>query len=246
MTVPPYRYSAAQGQLGLCFGNTESSLKDYLEERLQRSITLVLTENSTAMLSARVRHGVLSIRLHRMFLSADNRVIDEIVSFLKNRRGRLACFRSFVRCNREQLDKKPPKRILLRARGKFHDLSELFREINEEYFSGMVEAAITWGTRSPRHSVRKRTLGSYSGRTNTIRINPVLDRKTIPRYFVAFVVYHEMLHAAMGTPITGARRSIHSREFRKRERLFKNYDRAMAWERGGGSADTTRGRVGFS
>jgi hypothetical protein len=226
------RNNVAQGQLGLCFGNTESSLKDYLEEHLKRPVALVLTENSTAMLSARMRHGVLCIRLHRMFLGADNRVIDEIVSYLRNRRGGLACFRSFVRSNREQLSKKQPKRILLRARGKFHDLSGLFREINEEYFSGMVEAAITWGSRSPRHSVRKRTLGSYSGRTNIIRINPVLDRKTVPRYFVAFIVYHEMLHAAMGTPITGARRSIHSREFRKRERLFRNYDRAMAWERG--------------
>jgi hypothetical protein len=234
------RNSAPQGQLGLCFGNTEGSLKQYLEERLKRPVTLVLTENSTSMLSARARDGVLCIRLHRMFLGADNRVLDEIVSYLGNRRGRLACFRSFVRSNREQLSKKPPKRILLRARGRFHDLSELFREINEEYFSGMVEAAITWGTRSSRYSVRKRTLGSYSDRTNIIRINPVLDRKTVPRYFVAFIVYHEMLHAAMGTPFTGARRSIHSREFRKRERLFKNYDHAMAWERAEGCADPNK------
>ncbi len=226
------RNSVTQGQLGLCFGNTEGSLKQYLEERLKRPVTLILTENSTSMLSARARHGVLCVRLHRMFLGADDRVLDEIVSYLGNRRGRLACFRNFVRSNQEQLHKKPPKRVSLMARGRYHDLSELFREINEEYFSGMVAAAITWGTRSTRYSVRKRTLGSYSGRTNIIRINSVLDRKTIPRYFVAFIVYHEMLHAAMGTPITGARRSIHSREVRKRERLFKNYGLARAWESG--------------
>jgi hypothetical protein len=227
-------YSVIQGQLGLCFGNTEGSLKQYLEERLKRPVALILTENSTSMLSARARHDVLTIRLHRMFLEADNRVLDEIISYLGNRRSRLDCFRSFVRSNREQLHKKPPKRVPLRVKGRFHDLNELFREINGEYFSGMVKAAITWGVGSPRRSVRKRTLGSYSERTNTIRINPVLDRKTVPRYFVAFIVYHEMLHAAMGTPITGARRSLHSREFRRRERLFRNYDQAMAWERGGG------------
>jgi len=226
------RNNASQGQLGLCFGNTESSLKNYLEERLKRPVTLILTENSTAMLSARTLHDVLCIRLHRMFLGADDRVLDEIVSYLGNRRGRLACFRRFVRNNREQMSRKSPKRILLRARGKFHDLSELFRVIDEASFSGLVESAITWGSSSPRHPVRESSLGSYSDRTNIIRINPVLDRKTVPRYFVAFIVYHEMLHSAMGTPVTGARRSIHSREFRKRERLYKNYDRAMAWERG--------------
>jgi predicted metal-dependent hydrolase len=96
----------------------------------------------------------------------------------------------------------------------------------------MIRASITWGSGSPRCSVRKRTLGSYSERSHTIRINPVLDRKTVPRYYIAFVVYHEMLHAAMGMPLTGNRRSIHSREFRKREHLFKDYERAVAWEQG--------------
>src|SRR5512147_972890 len=132
------RNSTTQGQLGLCFSNTEGSLKNHLEERLKRPVTLILTDNSTSMLSARVRYGVLCIRLHRMFLGADGRVINEIVSYLGNKRGRLDCFRSFVRSNREQLNKKPPKRILLRAKGRFHDLNELFREINVEYFSGMV------------------------------------------------------------------------------------------------------------
>ena len=65
-----------------------------------------------------------------------------------------------------------------------------------------------------------------------IRINPVLDRKTVPRYFVAFIVYHEMLHASLGALLKGTRRNVHSREFRKREKLFKDYENAMAWERG--------------
>jgi len=55
----------------------------------------------------------------------------------------------------------------------------------------------------------------------------------VPRYFIEFVVYHEMLHADMGTEEHEGRRSIHSREFRKRERLFEDYERAMAWERKG-------------
>jgi predicted metal-dependent hydrolase len=96
----------------------------------------------------------------------------------------------------------------------------------------LVNAAITWGSRSPRSSVRRRTLGSYSERSNIIRINPVLDKKTVPRYFVAFIVYHEMLHAAMGTPLRGKRRSVHSGEFRKREKFFKDYEKATAWEGG--------------
>ena len=79
--------------------------------------------------------------------------------------------------------------------------------------------------------VRKRTLGSYSERSHTIRINPVLDKRTVPCYVVAYVVYHEMLHAAMGISRHGGRRIVHSREFRRKEKLFKEYEKAMAWER---------------
>jgi predicted metal-dependent hydrolase len=210
----------------------ENHLKQYLEELLGRPLSLVLTENSMSMLSARVRNGVLCVRLHRMFLNADTRVISEIVLYLKKRRGAMPHFQSFIRDNRAQLNLKPPKKVLVRTAGKFHDLCGLYDEINKEYFGGKVNAVITWGTQSPRYAVRKRTVGSYSERSNTIRINPVLDKKTVPRYYVALIVYHEMLHAAMGTPLRGKRRSVHSREFRTREKLFKDYEKAMAWEGG--------------
>ncbi len=138
-------------------------------------------------------------------------------------------FRKFVSDNREQRANKAPKRVTIRTAGACHDLGDLYREINEKYFAHAINSAITWGTHHPRPSVRKRTLGSYSERSNLIRINPVLDRKTVPRYFVAYIVYHEMLHAAMGTPLLGNRRSIHSREFRKREKAFTEYELAAAW-----------------
>jgi len=210
----------------------ENHLKKYLEECLDRPVSLVLTKNSTSMLSARMHDGVLRIRLHRMFLNAGSRVMNEIASYLKNRRGAMPHFRSFIRANREQLSLKPPKKVLVRTAGKVHDLCGLYDEINKEYFGGMINAVITWGTRSPRYAVRKRTVGSYSERSNTIRINPVLDKKTVPRYYVALIIYHEMLHAAMGTPLRGKRRSVHSGEFRTREKLFKDYEKAMAWEGG--------------
>jgi predicted metal-dependent hydrolase len=219
-------------QLDLPFHHSAISFGQYLEEGLNKPVAVVFTGNSTSMLSARIYDGVLRVRLHRMFLNADSRVMTEIVSYLKNKRGAMPHFRSFVRNNREQLSLKPPKRDPVRTAGKFHDLCGYYDEINREYFGGMVNAVITWGSRSPRCAVRKRTLGSYSERSHTIRINPVLDKKTVPRYYVAFIVYHEMLHAALGISIQGKRRSIHSREFRKREKLFKDCEKAMAWEGG--------------
>ena len=217
--------------LNLSFGHTEHSLRRSLEETLNTPVSLVFTGNSTRMLSARMSDGILRVRMHRMFLNADSGVIGEIVSFLQNKRSGMPLFRGFIRDNREQRANKAPKRVMIRTAGTCHDLVDLYREINEKYFGHAINAAITWGTHRPRLSVRKRTLGSYSERSDMIRINPVLDRRTVPRYYVAFVVYHEMLHAEMGTPLRGKRRSIHSREFRKREKAFTEYDLAVAWEK---------------
>lgn len=233
MTVSMNKPCPAElNQLPLVFSHTEHTLSQYFEECLGRQVSILLTDNGTTMLSARVRDDVLRIRLHRMFVNADNGIIEDIVSFLKNRKSVMTRFRKFVRENRERLRTKPAKKVSLVTRGKCHDLSELYHEINEEYFGGMISAEITWGSTSPRHAVRRRTLGSYSERAQLIRINPVLDKKTVPRYFVAFIVYHEMLHAAMGTPRRGARRSIHPKEFRQREKLFKEYEKVAAWEHG--------------
>ncbi len=224
----------ADRQLSLTFSKSEKPLQQYLEEHLGRLVSLVLTENSSTMLSSRARDGVLRLRLHRIFMNADDEVLDEIVSYLKNKKAPMPLFRDFVLKNKAKLSVKPPRQIPLKTAGKHHDLREVYDAVNNEYFEGSISATITWGSKSPRHAVRKRTLGSYSERSHTIRINPVLDRKAVPRYFVAFIVYHEMLHAVLGSPVKGTRRSIHCREFKRRERLFREYARAMAWEQGHG------------
>jgi predicted metal-dependent hydrolase len=79
--------------------------------------------------------------------------------------------------------------------------------------------------------VRRRTLGSYSSHTNIIRINPVLDKRSVPPYFIEFIIYHEMLHADLGVETGENRRSVHTREFRRREKMFKKYAEALAWEK---------------
>lgn len=164
-------------QLTLPFLQTGHALELNLEKRLGRPVSLVLTDNSTTVLSCRTRDGVLAVRLHRMFLSADSRAMDEIVSYLRHRKTAMPHFRSFLRKNRDSLKRKPAKKVVVRTRGRHHDLAALCDEINREYFGGSVTAAITWDSRSPRSAVRKRTVGSYSERSNMIRINPVLDRK---------------------------------------------------------------------
>jgi hypothetical protein len=64
-----------------------------------------------------------------------------------------------------------------------------------------------------------------------VRIHPALDRRWVPRYFLAYVMFHEMLHHAMPVTRGPGRRLLHPPEFREREREFRHHERALAWER---------------
>jgi predicted metal-dependent hydrolase len=222
---------SAINQLSLSFQRTGAQLEYLFEKGLGRPVRLVLTRNSSSMLSAHVREGLMSVRLHEMFLSADADVIDEIVGFIGNKRRRIPLFRRFIRENSSAIREKPSRKVTIRTSGRHHDLREMYNEVNREYFLESVDAMITWGIGKAGLWVRKRTLGSYSSERNLIRINPVLDSARVPRYYLKYIVFHEMLHADLGTVTKGARRCIHTAEFKRREKMFRDYERAIAWER---------------
>ncbi|GAB4487918.1 MAG: hypothetical protein OHK006_17700 [Thermodesulfovibrionales bacterium] len=195
-----------------------------------RTIDLVVTDNSTVMLSARQKDGVLMVRMHRILLSANREVFAEVACFLRGRKTPTPLLRAFIRQNRFRISQKPPRRVQHRPEGRHHDLREIFERLNQEYFDGRVRASITWGQQA-RGQTGLITMGSFQDRTRLIRINPALDQSSVPRYFVAYVVYHEMLHADLGVREQNGRRVIHPPEFRRREKLFREYQRASDWER---------------
>jgi len=183
------------------------------------------------MLSVRKKGNSIYVRLHRIFLDARHDVIEEIAVFIKKRKGRTPLLRRFVKENLNRLGNAPLKRVKTNTQGKYHHLGEIYDSLNTEYFQGRLLCPITWGCGRVRYAVRKRTLGSYSRHTNIIRINSILDRKHVPHYFIQFVVYHEMLHADMDPATKNGRNIVHSREFKSREEQFRDYERALQWER---------------
>ena len=225
-------------------------LKKYLEDGTASNISLVITDNSTSMLSIRKSGNCFMMRLHRIFLSAGQEVLNEMAEFIKDAKAKTPHIRKFINQNKHFLKAKPKRMVNIKTQGRYYDLLYIYNSLNGEYFKGNISAFITWGKGGPKHRARKRTLGSYNGHNNMIRINPLLDNKKVPQYFLEFVVYHEMLHADMGVAVNpvrtspsrlqaaglynmanGARRTVHSKEFKKRETLYKHYHRAMEWEK---------------
>lgn len=211
-------------------------LRQDLEERTGLHINLTITNNTSTLMTVRKDRTKphATLRLHRMFLQAHGATLDALASWVKNprKRSRDGSLEEFMRENRHQIRKRMLPEATLDTQGTHFDLRELFDEVNRQFFNGTIRARITWG-RLPGPPRRRRSIrfGSYVAEENLIRIHPLLDQEFVPRYFVKYIVFHEMLHADVGIKTSASgRRSVHSPEFNRRERAYPEYDRAVAWQ----------------
>lgn len=230
-------------QLALVFPSASPQLfvhegaRQSLERRLQAAfvqgpVALSITDNRHAIISHRVKDGILRVRIHHMFLDAPANVVEALVRYVtRNDREASALLGRYIEANGSRLARRSRK-VPLVTKGKHHDLLALFQDINERYFGGSLNCVITWGkhgsVRGPRTTIK---LGSYDAVERLIRVHPALDRKWVPRYFVAYIVYHEMLHHVIPASRGVGRSLLHPPEFRERESEFRHFERALAWER---------------
>lgn len=129
----------------------------------------------------------------------------------------------------------PPRLPRILERGAHHDLGELLLELLALEFRALRSerhpSAVTWGRRGPRGALRSLQLGSFDPETALIRIHPVLDQPAVPRWFVRYVLFHELLHGELNQPCSGAKRAQHhGREFRARESAYPDTARALEWQ----------------
>ncbi len=114
--------------------------------------------------------------------------------------------------------------VVAQARGLHHDLAESFDRVNAGYFgSRLSRPRLVW---SRNFAVRK--FGHYDHAHDTVMLNSVLDRQTVPEFAVDFIVYHELLHRQLGITWKRNRIAAHTADFAKNERQFKQYEQARA------------------
>jgi len=204
-----------------------------LADRLGQPIRLVVTDNRSTMLSARPRGGRLEVRVHHMFLTADENILDAVGDYLSDSDAHAArTIDRFVEDNRMRFVAPGPPQAALRSEGRHHDLRAIADDLAGRHFGGEVDVRITWAKRvQPKRRQRSLQLGTYLPEERLIRIHPVLDQPWVPGFFVEAVVFHEMLHHDMPAVVQNGRRHYHTRAFRKRERSFEYHSAAQQWQK---------------
>jgi hypothetical protein len=115
------------------------------------------------------------------------------------------------------------RKIFRDAQGKTYNLRSLFEELNFEHFHGlMAQPQLGWSIRSS-----STTLGHYDPCHHAIVLSSLLDTPRATPLIVRYVLFHEMLHLRFPAEHRGARRCVHTREFKQAERLFPGYEKAV-------------------
>ncbi len=106
--------------------------------------------------------------------------------------------------------------------GKTYHLGEIFAGLNREYFANRLAAPqIGWSAHA-----WQRQLGIFDPGLGHIVINLRLDRRDVPAFVVAYVVFHEMLHLQQAGGRSRCWLGHHSPEFRREEKRFREYESA--------------------
>ena len=114
------------------------------------------------------------------------------------------------------------RKLCLAPGGTVYDLREVFESLNRAHFGGlMAQPALGWSLR------RSRTrLGHFDPSHNTIVISRIFDQPHVSRLPLDYVMFHEMLHLHFPVTHKGARRCVHSREFKNAESRFPEFAKA--------------------
>jgi len=199
-------------------------------------VRLVFKRYANANSAISFREGRLAVRLSDLWQGAPAQVLEALAEILIAKMFRRESPAHAATLYRRWLNRQDVRRSLQTVklvrgrkfvsspRGRAWDLDEIFDELNVKYFNGLMQRPqLGWSRR-----VSRTTLGHYDPSHNAIILSRLLDSPDVSRLAVEYVLYHEMLHLHYPVDHSGARRCVHTPEFKAHEKLFPQFKEAKA------------------
>lgn len=194
--VPPIRLQFSK------FANANSRVR-WDEAGLDFRITDVL-EGAPAQILEALAHILLS----KLFRRPSPKMYAERYRRYMNRKD--------MRRSLQLVKQARGRKVLSSPQGRSYDLEAMFEDLNIRYFHGLMARPLLGWSRQPSRVM----LGHYDPSHNAIVLSRFLDRPEVPHQVVEYVLFHEMLHLRFPVEHRGARRCVHTREFKQAETEF--------------------------
>jgi len=180
---------------------TEAGLRVRIADVLEGAPAPVMEALAYILLSKLFRRTVPRLYAHRYRLYLNRRDMRRQMHLIRQIRGR---------------------KFVSGPTGAHHNLEQIFEDLNARFFHGlMARPLLGWSRRASRSM-----LGHFDPSHNAIIISRIFDTPGIPRLALEYVVFHEMLHLRYPVDHNGARRRVHTREFRAAEKAFPSLHQA--------------------
>lgn len=192
------------------------------------AVRLTFCKFANANSSVRWDETGLEFRITDVLEGAPSSILESLAHILMSKLLRRPSPRTHSERYRRYLNRKEMRRSLqlvkqTRGRkflsgpqGQAYHLQEMFEELNHAHFHGlMAQPLLGWSRRLSRVM-----LGHYDPSHNAIVLSRLLDRPSVPRLAVEYILFHEMLHLRFPVEHRGARRCVHTREFKEAEKQF--------------------------
>jgi hypothetical protein len=195
------------------------------------SIEVEFKAFANANSSIRLSQNALLIRISDVLQSAPAPVLEALAYLLLGKLYRKPIPKMYSERYRRHLNRKEMRhslqlvrqsrghKLVSEPKGDHYDLEAMFEELNLRHFHGlMARPALGWSRRASRTM-----LGHYDPSHHTIVLTKLLDSPSVPQLAVEYVLFHEMLHLRFPVEHRGARRCVHTSEFKEAERQFPGF-----------------------
>ncbi|HVN06605.1 MAG TPA: hypothetical protein VMT86_19435 [Bryobacteraceae bacterium] len=176
----------------------------------------------------RMESGAIHVRISDLLEGAPAPVVEALAYILLGKLFRRPVARIYAHRYRLYLNRRDVRRQVhlirqIRGRkfvsgpqGSHYNLEAVFEALNAEHFAGMLARPQLGWSRGASRSM----LGHFDPSHNAIIISRIFDRPDVPPLALEYVMFHEMLHLRYPVEHSGARRRVHTREFRQAEKEF--------------------------
>jgi hypothetical protein len=198
------------------------------------SLRVEFCQFANADSSISLRDGCLRVRISDLLAGAPAPVTEALAFILLGKlyrkpvpamyahRYRLYLNRRDMRRQAQLVRQIRGRKFISGPAGQHHNLEEIFERLNAQYFDGLMGRPQLGWSRRPARGM----LGHFDPSHNAIVISRIFDRPGVPPLALEYVVFHEMLHLRFPVNHSGARRRVHTREFRDAEKKFPRLQEA--------------------
>jgi hypothetical protein len=203
-------------------------LKDLRPRGEPPEIRVEFRSYANANSSVRLEGGRLTVRIADILEGAPATIVEALAYILLGKLYRRPAARIYqhryrLYLNRREIRQKMQLVRQIRGRkfvsgpqGASYDLEEIFERLNHAHFDGLLGRPMLGWSRLRSRSL----LGHFDPSHNAIIISRIFDHPAVPALALEYVMFHEMLHLRHPVDHNGARRRVHTREFRQAESAF--------------------------